>query len=77
MAIKHKTLAIASNHKAHRWEYADETARLAATGFDDAEIFKLALQLSDNTLWILTGKDPTTWVPVSGDSDFLVGQVFS
>jgi hypothetical protein len=62
---RHKNSPIADSHFAHRWEYADETARLAATGFVSSEIGLLALQLDDYSYWVLTSITPT-WELVGG-----------
>src|SRR5262245_346206 len=59
----HDTHAIGDIHIPHNWEYANAAAREAATGFVDADLKKLALQLDDSSLWILTAVDPT-WVRV-------------
>lgn len=53
------------NHVAHDFEYADTAAREAATGLVAGDLKKLALQLDNNTLWILTATTPT-WVTVTG-----------
>jgi len=64
MGIFHKNItSVQGVHVAHSWEYADATARLAATGFTSADIHKLALQSDNNTLWMLTATTPT-WVAV-------------
>lgn len=52
-----------SIHPPHNWEYADAAARVAATGFVAADVKKLALQLDDYSLWMLTATTPT-WTPV-------------
>lgn len=44
-----------------QWTYANQAARLAATGFIAGDIGKFALQLSDATVWRLTGYSPITW----------------
>lgn len=41
------------------WEYADAAARLAATGFTDEDVYKLAYQISDGTYWMLADTAPT------------------
>src|SRR5262245_44426077 len=46
-------------HVPYNWTYADSTARLAATGFVAGDVGKLALQSSDNSLWMLTATTPT------------------
>lgn len=58
----HKDLALTKRHPPHQWEYADATARLAATGFVAGDVGNWAWQLSDNTYWVLTDDSPITWV---------------
>jgi hypothetical protein len=57
----HKNVPIASGHKSHAWEYADAAARTGAVGMTPADVGKLALQLDDWSLWILTDDAPLTW----------------
>lgn len=52
-------------HVAHDFSYADSTEREAATGFVAGDLHKLALQLDDFSLWILTAITPT-WISVGG-----------
>lgn len=54
-----------SIHIIHNYEYADETARLAATGFVSADIGKVARQLDNNSWFILTATTPT-WAAITG-----------
>jgi hypothetical protein len=54
-------------HVPYQWSYATSAARVAATGFTATDIGKLALQTSDNSLWLLTATTPL-WVAVSYDS---------
>lgn len=54
----HKNIVPGDQHVVHNWEYADAAAREGATGFCSADLKKLALQLSDNTLWILVATTP-------------------
>lgn len=61
----HKNITAAERHAPHSWEYADATARAAATGFVLADLYKLALQVDNDSLWILTATTPT-WVAVAG-----------
>lgn len=63
---EHANLDIGEIHFAHQWEYADETARLAATGFVAADVGKLALQLDDYSFHVLSDESPITWVAVGG-----------
>lgn len=53
-------------HIPYAFSYADATAREAATGFTAADVGKLARQLDDNSLWMLTDDSPETWVQVGG-----------
>lgn len=53
----------------HAWEYADATARLAATGFTPADVGGVAWQRSDDTLWQLTVDSPTAWAAISLNSN--------
>jgi hypothetical protein len=61
----HSDITIANNHKAHAFEYADATARGAATP-GASDVGKLALQLDDYSLWILEDDSPLTWTAVGG-----------
>lgn len=61
----HRNVTLGGNHMAHNWEYADAAARLSATGFLGTDVGKLALQLDNNSLWILTDDSPVTWVDPS------------
>lgn len=62
MSGHHGTVTDPTNlHRMHAWEYADATARLAATGFIPDDVNKAALQLDDYTLWVLSDDSPITW----------------
>lgn len=63
--MQHKDIATTERHAAHSYEYADSTARLAASGFVSGDVGKLALQLSDSTFWVLSATTPT-WTAVGG-----------
>lgn len=52
-------------HVPYAWTYADAAARTGAGGFVSGDVGKLALQLDDNSLWLLTATTPT-WVQVGG-----------
>jgi hypothetical protein len=54
-------------HIPYAWEYDDATEREAATGFVTADVGKLARQLDDNSLWMLTDDSPETWVSITGE----------
>lgn len=66
MSIEHEDAALEKRHAPHNWEYADATARTAATGFTSGDVGKLARQLDDNSLWILADDSPVTWQEVGG-----------
>jgi hypothetical protein len=63
--VEHGTVPLANIHRAHNWEYADATARLAGAGFLADDVGKLALQLDDGTYWRLTDDSPITWEQVN------------
>jgi len=48
-------------HIIYRWEYTNESERLAATGFRPEDVGVLARQLTPNSLWMLVNHDPPTW----------------
>jgi len=56
----HSLLAGADVHPAHAFTFADRTARLAAVP-SAADVGKVALQQSDQTLWALVGAAPAVW----------------
>lgn len=61
----HKNLILSDRHAPHTYEYGNAGARTGATGFGAGDIGKLARQLDDNTLWMLTTTTPT-WQSISG-----------
>ena len=65
---QHRKLSLGKIHQIHNWEYADETEREDETDVTAADVGKLARQLDDNTLWMLTDDSPVTWVQVGGSS---------
>jgi hypothetical protein len=64
---KHSAESPGSIHIPHQWEYADSTAREAASGFVASDVGKLALQESDYSFWVLSDFSPVTWVAIAGD----------
>ena len=62
--VIHKTLSPANNHIVHSFEYADATARTAATGFLSTDVGRVARQLSDNTFWVLVSISPISWTGI-------------
>lgn len=73
---RHKNSPIADSHFAHRWEYADAAARTGASGFVASEVGLQALQLDENSFWVLTNHSPPTWELVGG-ADILTKLVTS
>lgn len=63
---EHDVAPLGERHGVPNWQYADATARLAATGFIAADVTKYAHQLDDDTVWMLTDESPITWVQVGG-----------
>lgn len=59
---EHVDAPLLERHPIHNWEYADTTARLAATGFIPADVGKWAKQLDSGIYWELTDDSPVTWV---------------
>jgi hypothetical protein len=76
--VRHSKQTIAEGiHSPVSFVYADEATRLAATGFISEDLYKLALQLDDESLWLLLDLTPT-WVTVGnqgggGDHGTLTG----
>jgi len=67
MAVKHKNLTVSHGiHIPYAWTYASSAERTSATGFSNSDIGKLARQLDDNTLYMLTATTPT-WTPINAD----------
>jgi len=52
-------------HIPYQWTYADTAARTGATGFVAADVGKLARQLDDDSLYMLTATTPT-WTKLTG-----------
>lgn len=50
-------------HQIHNWEYANAAARTGASGFTSDDVHKIALQLDNNSFWLLTAITPT-WVAI-------------
>lgn len=61
MAGLHRNAETGEVHKVYNYEYANEAARIGATGFASFDVGKVARQLDDNSLWMLTAVTPT-WV---------------
>lgn len=68
MAIEHKNAALGKRHALPNWEYANAAARAAATGFVSGDLYKVARQTDNNSLWQLIATTPT-WKSVSYEVD--------
>lgn len=73
----HSDETVGSIHVPYNWEYADATARNAATGFVADDVGKLARQLDDNSIWLLTGYSPVTWVQMGGNDSAAIHKAIS
>lgn len=60
----HKSLTVGDIHIPYQWTYADAAARTGATGLLAGDVGRLARQLDDNSIWMLTNHSPVTWVSV-------------
>ena len=66
MGLKaHKEIEAGNIHPPFQFVYVDEAERLAATEFEDTDLYCFAMQESDHTLWCLTVLDPVTWVQLT------------
>lgn len=64
---EHDVIALGEIHRIANWEVADAAARAALTPLS-TDVGKVAWQLDDDSLWLLTDDDPVTWVGInSGD----------
>lgn len=61
----HKNLGPGEIHVPYEWTYDNASQREGASGFVSGDLGKLARQLDDSSLWILTATTPT-WVAVGG-----------
>lgn len=66
----HKDYVGLDIHVGHRWEYANASARTSDSGFVTGDLKCTALQLDNNTTWLLTATTPT-WVQIGGLSGLL------
>ena len=64
----HKEAPLTEIHRAHNWEYASSSVREAATGFAALDVNKLALQLDDYSLWLLTTNSPAAWRKIAPEA---------
>lgn len=66
--ILHNTLSNRENHSPFSFIYTDQAERLADSGFTAGDVYKLALQTSDNLAFILVDHSPITWAPFNSFS---------
>lgn len=62
--MRHSQASEGKRHPAFNWQFADQAARLAFTGYDAPlaeDVYKLALQVDTETYWTLTDHSPVTW----------------
>lgn len=57
----HSEVAAGSIHGPFNLSYADQTARLAATGFTADNLYNFAVVTVDDSIWMLTQISPPLW----------------
>lgn len=62
----HSNASLGARHPVHNYEYADATARTAASGFTASDVGKVAQQLDDESFWVLKNHSPITWAQIDG-----------
>jgi len=62
----HNALILYDIHQPYAWGYANAGIRNAATGFVSADVGKIARQVDDNSLWLLTYDVTPTWLQLTG-----------
>lgn len=62
MTSLHKHQQLSEVHSPISFTYDNETNRNAATGFVSGDLYKLSVQLDNNTIWMLESIDPVVWV---------------
>jgi hypothetical protein len=69
MTVKHKNQTEEQGiHQIHNWTYPNQVAREGATGFTADDLYKIARQSDNNSLWILTATTPSWTIVGGGDS---------
>jgi hypothetical protein len=61
----HKKSPLGQVHVPYNWTYADATARNGAAGLVADDVGKLARQLDDDSLWMLTDHTGPAWIQVT------------
>ncbi len=59
--VSHAGLTGNDIHAPHKWEYADEAERLAATDFVEEDKYCIAVQTDDDSFWTLINTETPTW----------------
>ena len=61
----HPNQGVGEIHIPYNFTYANEAARVGATGFVTADLGKFARQTDNNSIWMLVATTPT-WVQIGG-----------
>ena len=64
----HKSTPLGQMHVPYNWTYADAAARTGASGFTADDVGKLARQLDNDTLWMLTDHTGPVWQTIGSSS---------
>ena len=64
----HKSTPLGQMHVPYNWTYADAAARNAAAGLTADDVGKLARQLDNDSLWMLTDHTVPTWTAFGSSS---------
>lgn len=72
---EHRTLTFGQNHHPFSFSYSSSIDRENDSSLTSADLYKLALQESNDTFWVLTQVNPLVWVQVllQGDNAFPIG----
>lgn len=68
MSVIHNTLTTRENHSPFSFIYTNQAERLADSSLLASDVYKLALQTSDNLAFILVNHSPITWAPFNSFS---------
>lgn len=70
MAVLHKNLPAVERHPIHSYEFPDAVARAAQGEYETTDVLRIALQLDNYSVWLLTGitnpgaNASPTWFPI-------------
>lgn len=62
----HSSASLGARHPVHNYEYADATARNAASGFTATDVGRVARQLDNDSFWVLNDHSPVVWTQLDG-----------